>query len=193
MAPKLRTRYPRATERGPTAVKPVAGRIAAHLEQGDSLEHALKDERDTFPPLFITMAMVGEQAGALPEAFAELEKYFQLQQKLRRQFRSRVFGPLLLWGVAVLVFGLVMVVLDLLRPGTGAGPSVFGLRGIGGAALFAIEHGLCGPASALGILLRRRDAFAGTDIAREKTSQLLMSLRGCAAGRGRKSGFSFVA
>src|SRR5438067_1698330 len=73
-------------ERGPKAVRPVADRIATHLERGDNLEFALKDERHTFPPLFISLATVGEQTGSLPEVFKELERYYQLQQKLSRQF-----------------------------------------------------------------------------------------------------------
>jgi type IV pilus assembly protein PilC len=131
-------------ENGPPAVRPVAGRIAAHLENGHDLQRALKDERDTVPPLVVALVAVGEQTGALPEAFAELEQYFQLQTKLQRQFRSQVLGPLLLWGVAVLVFALVMVVLDMLKAPGGAvtGPTVFGLGGVPGAALFvALNYG----------------------------------------------------
>lgn len=124
-------------ERGPTAVQPVAARIAAHLERGNSLERALKDETNTFPPLFLALVTVGEQTGALPEVFHELEKYYQLQQQLVRQFRAQVMGPLLQWCFAVLIFGLVMVVLAALSsPAKVAGPTVFGLSGYAGAALF---------------------------------------------------------
>src|SRR4051794_8950797 len=130
--------------RGPAAVRPVAGRIAAHLERGHDLRTALKDERHTFPPLFVALAGVGEETGSLPEVFAELEKYFLLQQKLQRQFRAQAVGPLLLWGVAVVVFALVMVVLGALGPGAAArGPTVFGAAGVGGAALFVAANVGC--------------------------------------------------
>src|SRR5947208_11560364 len=70
-------------ERGPLPVRPVASRISEDLEQGDSLEAALKRERAAFPHIFVALATVGEQTGSMPDVFAELEKYFLLQQRLR--------------------------------------------------------------------------------------------------------------
>src|SRR2546423_884731 len=61
--------------RGPPPLRPTVERIASRLDQGDSLEDALKAEGDRLPALFISMAVVGEQTGYLPEAFAELERY----------------------------------------------------------------------------------------------------------------------
>src|SRR5580700_5533140 len=79
----LRDVFRQQSERGAPAVRPVASRIRSHLDQGESLEAALQEERHKFPPLFVALAAVGEESGQLPEIFGELEKYYLLQQKLR--------------------------------------------------------------------------------------------------------------
>src|SRR6185437_13442689 len=56
--------------RGPAAVRALAGRVADLLEKGHSLGQALKREANYFPPLFLSLAEVGEQTGMLPEVFA---------------------------------------------------------------------------------------------------------------------------
>src|SRR5438067_7712276 len=81
----LRDTFRQLATRRPGRVRDVAERVRQRLERGDSLEDALKDEDTTLPPLFRAMAQVGESSGNLPEVFAELEKYYQLQQKLRRE------------------------------------------------------------------------------------------------------------
>src|SRR4051812_39054023 len=91
----LRDVFRQQATRGPAAVRPVAERLSAQLERGESFEAALERERAAFPPLFVALAVVGEQTGHLPEVFGELEKYYLLQQKLRREFRSRSFLPLM--------------------------------------------------------------------------------------------------
>jgi type II secretory pathway component PulF len=82
-------------KRGRARVRPVAGRIAAALEVGDSLEDALQRENHAFPPLMQALARVGEQSGMLAEVFAELEKYYARQQKLWRHFLAQSTWPLI--------------------------------------------------------------------------------------------------
>src|SRR4051812_33719025 len=64
---------------GPIPMRATIGRIAARLAEGDSLEDALKVEGDRLPPLFKSLVAVGEQTGHLPEAFGELERYYEMQ------------------------------------------------------------------------------------------------------------------
>ena len=54
------------SERGPTRIRPVAGRIHDVLKQGYELSEALKEEQGTFPPLFAAMVHMGEATGTLP-------------------------------------------------------------------------------------------------------------------------------
>src|SRR6478735_7402911 len=81
----LRDVFLQQSSKGPAALRPMAGRIVHELEQGNSLEDALKPEAAAFPPLFLALAGVGEHTGMLPEVFGELEKYFARQLQLRRQ------------------------------------------------------------------------------------------------------------
>src|SRR5260370_42352653 len=57
----LRHVFRHQATRGPLAVRPVAGRISEQIEKGDSLEQALKGEKDRFPPIFLALATVGEE------------------------------------------------------------------------------------------------------------------------------------
>src|SRR5437868_6293417 len=101
-------------QRGNMRVRPIAGRISEELEKGESLESALKAERHYFPPMFVSMAIVGEQTGNLPEVMAELEKYFALQLKLRRQFMGQIAWPVIQYLAAGLVLILMILLLSIL-------------------------------------------------------------------------------
>jgi type IV pilus assembly protein PilC len=90
-------------KRGSATVRPLAGRITEALERGDTFGDALDAEKDVLPPLFIALGKLGETTGHLPEIFAELEKYFQLQWQLVRQFRSKSIMPVLQFVFAVLL------------------------------------------------------------------------------------------
>src|SRR5262249_14301438 len=131
----LRHVFRQQAERGPMPIRPVADRIAAELEEGHSLEAALKRERGAFPPLFVSLVTVGEQTGSLPDVFAELEKYFLLQQRLQRQFYSQIAWPLLQFFAAPFVVAGMIYFLAVLSPsGTEPyDPLGMGYRGVSGA------------------------------------------------------------
>jgi type IV pilus assembly protein PilC len=112
----LRHVFRQQGERGPFAVRPVARRMAEKLDEGESLEKALKDERAYFPAIFISLVAVGEQTGSLPEVFAELEKYFVLQQRLRRQFIQQITWPALQLVAAIFVIAGMIFLLAALSP-----------------------------------------------------------------------------
>jgi type IV pilus assembly protein PilC len=102
------------SERGPLAVRPIAARLSEKLEKGDSLTDALKAEKAFFPPLFLRLAAVGEQTGNLPEAFGELENYFLLQQKLWREFLSRITWPAFEFVAAVFIIAALLLILGII-------------------------------------------------------------------------------
>jgi type IV pilus assembly protein PilC len=142
--------FRRQARSGPAPVRPVAGRIAQVLARGGSLETALKAERATFPPLFLALAGVGEQTGNLPEVFAELEKYYQLQQRLWRQFLGQIAWPVFQLLAAIFVIaGLIFVLGAIAQPGTRPfDPLGLGLSGPGGALIFLA--GIMGAFAVLG-------------------------------------------
>jgi type II secretory pathway component PulF len=127
--------------RGPSPVRPVAGRIASKLQTGDDLETALEDEKAYFPAIFLSLAVVGEQTGNMPEVFHELEKYFVLQQKLRRTFWITLAWPLFQFVVAmyVVIPGMLLVlgIIAEFRPDTEPlDPLGLGLLGVWGALVW---------------------------------------------------------
>ena len=98
-----------ATE-GPRPVRRVAGRIAKELKSGWGLQEALQKQQAAFPPLFLALAAVGEESGTLPLVLGELEKYYVLRQRLRRDFLQEIFWPIFQLVAAILVIaGLIYV------------------------------------------------------------------------------------
>jgi len=133
----LRRVFGQQAERGPAAVRPMAGRVHKELDRGSSLEDALDRERQVLPPLFLTMASVGEATGHLPEIFGELETYFRFQQQLRRQIQARIIGPVLQFLLAVLVIAGLFMVLGWISAARGTEPPRFlGVPGAAGGWLF---------------------------------------------------------
>src|SRR5204862_8182030 len=100
------------------------------------LERALKKHKTAFPPLFLSLASVGEQSGNMPEIFAELEKYFRLQQQLRRQFWGQISWPLIQFVIGVFVLAGMIFVLGLFN--SSYDPLGLGLTGTSGAVGFLV-------------------------------------------------------
>jgi type II secretory pathway component PulF len=130
--------------KGPPPVRPVAGRILQQLERGESLEAALEQERAAFPPMFVSLATVGEQTGCLPEIFTELEKFFLLQQRLRRQFVTQIAWPAIQFFLAPFVIAGMLFLL-----------AIFG---DGGKSLAPLGHSYVGVLGAIKFLVH----FFGT-------------------------------
>ena len=137
----LRHVFRQQAERGPLPVRPIANRITHELEHGESLESAVKLEKAAFPGLFTALVNVGEQTGSLPDIFGELEKYFLMQQRLRRQFFSQIAWPLLQFFAAPLVIAMMIYLLAVLSPsGTQPfDPLGFGYTGVWGAFKFLLH------------------------------------------------------
>jgi type II secretory pathway component PulF len=133
----LRDVFRQQATRGSAPMRPVARRIQTALEAGDSLEAALEQEKDRFPPLFLAMAGVGEQSGHLPEIFKEIGKYYSLQQRLRRQIISQSFLPVIQFLFAILIIAFVIFILGLIGATNNQKPmSIMGFRGTTGALHF---------------------------------------------------------
>jgi type II secretory pathway component PulF len=152
--------------KGPPAVRPVAGRIATALEDGDSLERALHHEESSFPPLFLAMTHVGEESGMLAEVFGELEQYYIRQQKLWRTFLGQIAWPVTQFVLAIFVLAGLILIMGMIAPTAGAegfDPLGLGLAGPTGALIFlaAVFGILFGLALAWWVMtrsLRRRAA-----------------------------------
>jgi type IV pilus assembly protein PilC len=126
---------------GPLVVRPVAARMAKRLASGDAFAEVLYDEQDRFPPLFLALSGVAEDTGKLPEALRELEEFFRLQQKLRRQFFAEITWPVTQFVLAILVIAGLIWILGIIG-GANSPITVFGLKGGTGAMIFLSYVGL---------------------------------------------------
>lgn len=148
--------------RGTRRVRALADEVSKKLKSGWSFQDALAKQRGVLPPLFLSMATIGEESGNLPEVFAEMEKYHLLQQKLSREFREQIAWPILQFTAAVLIITLLIYVVGLLptiptpRGPKSLDPLGLGLIGPRGAKIFL--GGVCGILAAgagLFLLVRR--------------------------------------
>ncbi|MBI3409967.1 MAG: type II secretion system F family protein [Planctomycetes bacterium] len=131
--------------KGPHSLRPVAEKIGGDLGAGWSFQDALAKQEKVFPSLFLALASVGEESGNLPEVLAELEKYYQVQQKLRREFISEITWPVTQFVAAVCVIAVLIYVLGILAvpvPGGASNehldPIGLGLLGPSGAVKFLV-------------------------------------------------------
>ncbi len=130
----LRHVFKQQANKGPVGVRPIADRVSQQLQEGESLQDALENEKQHFPPLFTQLVTVGEQSGALPEIFEELENYFAMQLRLKRQFISQTAWPLIQFILAPFVMAGMIFILGIL--GSKFDPLGFGLTGTSGAIKF---------------------------------------------------------
>lgn len=121
---------------GPRALRAVAADIAAKLSKGESLEDALAEYRDRFPPLFVELVAIGEQSGRLEDTFAELADYYETTLKVQRNFRSEMALPVIIFFAAVLIISALIFILGLL--GSALDPLGLGLTGTSGAVTFML-------------------------------------------------------
>lgn len=126
--------------RGPMPLRGVAGAIVDELRNGSSLENALKLQAQFFPPMFLSMAIVGERSGMLPEVFGELERYFAQMLKLRRSFIGQIAWPITQFFLAIFILAFLIYFLgqlgSKLPDGRPYDPLGLGLLGASGAATF---------------------------------------------------------
>lgn len=131
--------FSQQAKRGSAAVRPIAARIAQDIDKGESLEDALTSVTDAFPPLFLELARVGERTGNLAEIFAELEKYYLMQQKLWRLFVSKIRWPIIQLVAAIFIIAGLILVLGVIgssNSGKALDPLGIGLTGTAGAVTF---------------------------------------------------------
>lgn len=130
----------RMAKRGSPELRPISAQMAAELKAGASFRDALEPHAGAFPPLFLAMVDVGEETGNLAEVMHELEKYFEMQARLRRQFLASLAKPALQLGAAIFIVAGLIFILGLLPSGTNGRPAIdplgFGLVGPTGAAVF---------------------------------------------------------
>lgn len=125
---------------GPVSVRPLAEVLASRLEQGATLEEAIRPFASRFPTLFVQMVAVGEQTGRLTEVFTELEHYFETVITARKEFYRALIWPAMMYVSGIAVIALMLLILGLL--GGMFDPIGLGLLGVRGALIFLAAAGL---------------------------------------------------
>lgn len=132
----------------PGGLGEIAARLSARLELGKSLEEALADEPESFPPLYRAVVAAGLKAGRLPAALESLAATALRVVELRRMLVAGLVYPLMVFLVAWGLF--VVFVLEVAPQLGGALPDVtrtsLWLRMIAGIAQWGAWVWYWGPA-----------------------------------------------
>jgi type IV pilus assembly protein PilC len=130
---------------GPSKLRSVAQRLADRLETGSTLDDALKPEAKLFPPLFLQLIAVGEQAGRLPDIFRELEDHFETVRDARKALIRALLWPAFMYVSAILIVAALLLILGVINPKMDVlGIGITGMRaallwlGVTGAFTFAV-------------------------------------------------------
>jgi general secretion pathway protein F len=90
-------------------LKGVFAQVRDRVNQGTSLADALSQSR-VFPDLYIGMVRAGEAGGALEQVLERLAEYLESQVRLRNKVSSILIYPMVMFGFACLVVGVLVTV-----------------------------------------------------------------------------------
>jgi type IV pilus assembly protein PilC len=107
--PMLRTLHTLEQQTKDEEIKEAVAGMRADVEAGSTLEQAMERYPRVFDRLFRAMVRSGEQSGRLDEALDRVAYQVEKQDALRRQVKSALMYPSLVFGFAVVV--LVVIVM----------------------------------------------------------------------------------
>ncbi len=101
--PMLRTLHTLEEQTQDEKIKEAVAGVRADVEAGSSLEQAMERHPKVFDRLFRAMVRSGEQSGRLEEALDRVAFQVEKSDALRRQVKSALMYPALIFSVAVVV------------------------------------------------------------------------------------------
>jgi type IV pilus assembly protein PilC len=107
--PMLRTLHTLEEQTQDDAIREAVAGVRADVEAGSTLEQAMERHPKVFDKLFRAMVRSGEQSGRLEEALDRVAFQVEKTDALRRQVKSAMMYPALVFGFAVVV--LVVIVM----------------------------------------------------------------------------------
>lgn len=138
----LRRTWKRETESARGYRKQEFARVQQAIERGSDWGEALAKTQGVFPSLFVEMVKVGEQTGQTTEVLQRLSRHYRMRYELTRSFLTLLSWPLLQFGIAIGVVGLLIWVLGALGSknldGTPTDALGLGLVGNQGVALYSL-------------------------------------------------------
>jgi general secretion pathway protein F len=78
--------------------------LAQRVQNGVSLDDAISDEDQLFPPIYQSVVAAGMRCGRLPAALEALSRYTQSLLDVRQSLYSALFYPLIICALAYLLF-----------------------------------------------------------------------------------------
>jgi type IV pilus assembly protein PilC len=107
--PMLRTLHTLEEQTQDEEISDAVAGVRADVEAGSSLEQAMERHPRVFDRLFRAMVRSGEQSGRLEEALDRIAFQVEKADKLRRQVKSALMYPALVFVVAMIVLIAVVV------------------------------------------------------------------------------------
>ena len=99
--PMLRTLHTLEEQTQDDKIKEAVGSVRADVEAGSTLEQAMQRHPDVFDRLYRAMVRSGEESGRLEESLDRVAYQVEKADALRRQVKSAMMYPLLVFGFAV--------------------------------------------------------------------------------------------
>jgi len=110
--PMLRTLHTLEEQTQDDAIREAVAGVRADVEAGSTLEQAMERHPKVFDKLFRAMVRAGEQSGRLEESLDRVAFQVEKSDALRRQVKSAMMYPALVFGFAVVVLvAIVMFVI----------------------------------------------------------------------------------
>ncbi len=85
-------------------------RLSADIEAGKTLNEAVREYADRFPPIFVEMVGAGERTGHIDNVFQQLADYFDTRVKIRRAVISASIYPAIQLFMLYAVFCLIAII-----------------------------------------------------------------------------------
>ena len=112
--PMLRTLHTLEEQTQDERIKEAVAGVRADVEAGSTLEQAMERHPKVFDRLFRAMVRSGEQSGRLEDALDRIAFQVEKADALRRQVKSALMYPALVFGFAIVV---LLAIVDLRDPG----------------------------------------------------------------------------
>src|SRR3954462_13340044 len=107
--PMLRTLHTLEQQTKDEEIQEAVAGLRADVEAGSTLEQAMERHPRVFDRLFRAMVRSGEQSGRLEEALDQIAFQVEKTDALRRQVKSAMMYPALVFGFAVVVLVAIVV------------------------------------------------------------------------------------
>ncbi len=101
--PMLRTLYTLEEQTQDDRIREAVSGVRADIEAGSTLEQAMERHPEVFDRLYRAMVRSGEESGRLEDALDRVAFQVEKTDALRRQVKSALMYPALVFGVAVVV------------------------------------------------------------------------------------------